>query len=151
MSIDIREVSLETLCGDENFHSLLEEYSEELKIEGLPKPKADLETYKIIEKLGSMKLFTAWDGDIIVGLINIITSSNPHYGVVIPSSESFYVSKNSRKTGAGIKLLMEAEKYVKSIGAGAFFVGCHVGSNLRIVLQKRGYEEEVITSVKRMI
>jgi GNAT superfamily N-acetyltransferase len=63
----------------------------------------------------------------------------PHYGVAIAVTESFFVGKEYRKSGAGLKLLRAAEAHAE--GAPGLLVSAPVGGTLAEVLPHLGYRE----------
>lgn len=143
----VRKCSISELEADPNILPLLDEYAEELTVSGLPHPSAKMETYKHLEKMGSLQPLAAYLGDKLIGIINVLMVPNPHYGMVIGVSESFFVAKAYRKTGAGLKLLRAAEKIA---GAPGFLVSAPSSGPLAEVLPKSGYLEISRTFFRRI-
>lgn len=120
---------------------LLAEYGVESVIDGLGKPAAQFELYHQMEATGALHLIGAWlDGDLI-GFLILIVSVLPHYGTRIASSESFFVARAARKTGAGLKLLRAAEQHAKDLGAAGLFISAPTGSRLERIMPAEGYRE----------
>jgi GNAT superfamily N-acetyltransferase len=65
----------------------------------------------------------------------------PHYSVRIAVGESFFVSAEHRKTGAGLKLLKAAEDYAKEINSSGLLISAPLGGNLAEILPHVGYVE----------
>lgn len=121
---------------------LIEEYINESATCGLPQPSPQSGIYRMLEHNGILHSFGAFKGDNIIGFITMISTISPHYGILISVSESFFVSKKDRKTGAGIKLLRMAEKFAISIGSKGILVGAPIGKGLDKMLtnSKSGYQ-----------
>ena len=65
----------------------------------------------------------------------------PHYSVKMAVTESFFVAKAYRKSGAGLKLLHAAETYAKEIGCAGILVNAPFEKTLMDVLPRVGYQE----------
>ena len=120
---------------------MLDEYAGELAINGLPHPKADIEAYRLLDKSDIFHVIAAFDGNLLAGFISIVVSNNPHYGQIFAASESFFVRSDYRNTGAGLKLLRQAENLADSLGSPALFVSAPYGKTLAEVLPHCGYKE----------
>lgn len=120
---------------------LLTEYGQESSIEGMPTPEAQIDTYKVLETTGMFHVFGAYTKEekMLIGYITILLSFLPHYGATVAVSESFFVAKRYRKTGAGLSLLHTAEQYAISQGAVGFLASAPVGGSLSQVLPNVGY------------
>jgi len=96
----------------------------------------------MIETAGVLHSFGAFKDSELVGFITIIATVLPHYGVLVPVSESFFVAKEYRKTGAGTKLLRTAEEFASSIGAKGLIISAPTGGSLDQALSnpKSGYQ-----------
>jgi predicted acetyltransferase len=92
--------------------------------------------YNTLEKAGVFQAFGAYDNDTLIGFIVVLVSNNPHYGKVIGTIESFFVSKAKRKTGAGLKLLRISEIFCKEFGAVGLFLSAPVESQLAKTMEK---------------
>lgn len=140
-SIVIRPCTVSDMENAPNLASLLAEYGAESAIEGLGQPAAQLETYHQMEAMGVLHPIGAFQGDELVGFLIMIISVLPHYGARIGSTESFFVASAARKSGAGLKLLREAERLAEAQGAMGFFVSAPIGSRLDQVLTAKRYLE----------
>lgn len=130
MSLIIRKCTISEIESDPNIAALLDEYATELVIDGLPHPSAKMEMYRQLEGIGSLQSFGAYFDNILVGLINVLMVTNPHYGVAIGVTESYFVMKEFRKTGAGLKLRREAEWHAQSLSSPGLFVSAPAGGPL---------------------
>ena len=130
MTLEIRQTTVAQLSSEPNFDEILAEYGAERELDGLPSPKADLDMYKKLEEIGGLQVFSAYFEGILIGFVNVLVSKNPHYGLDFAYTESFFVLKNHRKTGAGIELRKSAEKYAILKKCPALIVSAAVGSNM---------------------
>lgn len=141
MSLVIRECTICELENAPNIARVLEEYGAESAIEGLPHPFAKVDSYKIMESNGSIHVMGAFVDEELAGYIIALSPVLPHYSVRVAVVESFFVLKEYRKTGAGLKLLREAEKYSVKLGAVGILISAPFGGNLAEVLPHVGYAE----------
>ena len=79
--------------------------------------------------------------ELLVGFVTVLVSVFPHVGVLMASTESLFVAKEYRKTGAGLKLIRSAESCAKEGGAPCLFISSPFGGNLAEVLPQVGYTE----------
>lgn len=142
MSMVIKESSVDNLIADPSFADLLNNYANELAVKGLPHPKAKIEMYRQLEILGKIHPIAAYFDNILIGFVNVLMSENPHYGICIAVTESFFVLKKYRKTGAGIMLRREAELKAKSLSSPGIFISAPSGGNLAMFLEgSKDYKE----------
>lgn len=150
MTITIRQCAASELLDAPNRHELWDEYASESSIDGLPKPTVQIDMYRMLESAGALQLIAAFDGDTIVGFISVLSNKLPHYGVLMAASESFFVAKDYRKSGAGLRLLREAERYALFIGSPGLLVSAPSGGRLAGVLPNVGYAETNRVFFKRL-
>ena len=134
--ISITKMTYAELEANSDFDALVTEYGKESCIEGMPEHNRDSAMYNTLEKAGVFQAFGAYDNDTLIGFIVVLVSNNPHYGKVIGTIESFFVSKAKRKTGAGLKLLRISEIFCKEFGAVGLFLSTPVESQLAKTMEK---------------
>lgn len=139
--VEIRSCTVAEMEHAPNLADLLAEYAIESAIPGMGPPKAQLETYRQLEAVGALHLFGAFQGDALVGFLVMIVSVLPHYGALVASTESYFVACKARKSGAGLKLLQEAENLARILGVAGFFVSAPIGGRLERVMSGKGYRE----------
>ena len=124
-----------------NFPQLEEEYAEEGAIEGLPKPRAKFELYLHLEAVGALRTFVAklQPANQLIGFITLLVTEFPHYSEPLAVCESFFVFKQSRKSGAGLKLLRAAEQHALASKAKGLLVSAPVAGVLAQVMPRVGY------------
>lgn len=117
------------------------EYSAESSIRDLGQVSAQWEIYKTMADAGALHPFAVFDGDsVLSGFMLLIISVLPHYGLPIAVSESFFIAESIRKTGVGLRLLREAERFAVERGAVGMLVSSPVGGRLASVLPRSGYK-----------
>lgn len=138
--MEIREVAVRTIHDDPAFAGLISEYIEESSLAGMPAPRWDVDTYLQMEDVGFLHPLGAYHGEDLIGFMLLLVSVLPHYGVPVATSESYFVARQYRSTGAGLRLLREAEKLAASLGAVGILVGAPIGGKLNAVLSKTEYK-----------
>jgi GNAT superfamily N-acetyltransferase len=139
--LDLRSCSVADLPEMAGFGAFAAEYAAESAIDGLPLPAARLANYLPLERVGALHTIRAAVAGRLAGVITVLAPMNPHYGVPIAVSESFFVAKPHRRTGAGLKLLRAAEDKARELGAPGLLVGAPVEGDLFKVLPRVGYRE----------
>jgi GNAT superfamily N-acetyltransferase len=139
--LSIAPSSVADLSAVPEFPALAAEYAAESAIDGLPPPSAKIETYRRLESAGMLHAFAARLDDALVGFITVLAPVLPHYGVPVAVSESFFVAKAHRGSGAGLRLLRAAEDKAHALGSPGLLVSAPFAGNLFKVLPRVGYVE----------
>lgn len=139
--MNIRLTSFAELEAQHNFQDLLAEYAGETMIEGLPSPEGRMARYHHLDRTGAIHVFCAFHEGVLIGFLILMVNILLHYEIPPAFSESFFVAKSGRKTGAGLKLLKAAEKKAKELGAPGVLVGTPATGVLCAVLPRLGYLE----------
>lgn len=147
----IEKSSFAELEADPDFSALLEEYAASAAREGLPPAKCKAEIYRALEAMGTLHVWTArlQDGRLI-GFLLIICTVLPHFSLLMGVSESYFVAKQFRHTGAAIRLLRLAEEKVRELGGPVLLMSAPVGSALAEVLPRAGYTPMSMVFYKRV-
>jgi GNAT superfamily N-acetyltransferase len=132
------------------FQELAAEYEAEALIDGMPAPAARFEAYQALETAGMLHVFTATVGGGLVGFISLLVASLPRYGRPVAVSESFFVAKQYRKTGAGLRLLKAAENEARALGCPGLLVSAPYEGDLSKVLPRVGFKESSRIFFKRL-
>lgn len=142
-SVVVRKSTIAELEAAPNIQQILDEYAAESSpsIKGLPRPMAKVDTYKHLESIDAIHIMGAFLDNLLIGYIIILAPVLPHYSIRIAVSESFFVLKEYRKTGAGLKLLHAAEIWALGEGAIGIIFTSPLGGDLGEVLPKIGYAE----------
>ncbi len=134
MSILIKKCTVEEIENTPNFFSLVDEYADEVKVAGAPSISIKKELYRTLERAGVFQFFGAYINDSLVGFITVLCTVLPHYGVIMAVSESFFVAKQHRRTGAGTKLRYAAENHARDVGAPCILISAPTGGVLEKAL-----------------
>ena len=139
--LTVASSTVAAIADAREFAALAAEYAAESAIDGLPPPAAKMETYRHLESAGMLHAFDARRSDALVGFITVLAPVLPHYGVPVAVSESFFVAKAHRGTGAGLKLLRAAEEKARTLGSPGLLVSAPFEGALFKVLPWVGYVE----------
>jgi GNAT superfamily N-acetyltransferase len=71
----------------------------------------------------------------------VVLSQAPHYRDIIATTESLFVEKKMRVTGAGLALIRAAEEVALHKGCNALFVSAPAGGQLEKLMPKLKYRE----------
>lgn len=137
MSVIIKRCTFDEI----EISGLTVEYANEASIAELPPAKMQTDHYKALENAGAIYPIGAYFEDMFIGFVTILNPLIPHYGVRVAATESFFVAKAWRKSGAGLKLLHAAEEYAKETGCYGILVSSPSGGDLSEVLPRVGYRE----------
>lgn len=99
-----------------NVTALLDEYAS-YGLPELPHPRTKFAVYHELEDKGVIHTIGAYYDDTLVGFISVLRPVSTHYGYCLAVTESFFVAKEYRATGAGKRLLNAARSYAKEIGS----------------------------------
>lgn len=135
--MEIREVNSAILFDDPAFAKAAEEYARE---SGNPfigaSPNPNREAYEVLEDTGLWRCSAAYEGDLLVGFVAVIASEHFHYGVLVASCETLWLSQEHRKGPAGLRLLREAKRLAKEMGAVALYASAPTTSRLAMLLDR---------------
>lgn len=87
----------------------------------------DWDAYDNLEKVDKLKIFTARDGNKLVGYFVVIVGVNIHYkDHLFASNDIIYLSPEHRKGFTGIRLIKFAEKCLKQDGISVLTINTKV-------------------------
>lgn len=121
------------------FDLLVSEYADECQISGLPRCKYESSTYYLFEKSGAIHFSAAFVGDSLVGFSSLLITKLPHYSQILAVTESLFVSKDYRGSGAGMMLIREMELTAKNNNAIGMLVSAPYGGRLNALMPNIGY------------
>lgn len=139
--LEVRKCTISELENNPNFAGLVGEYAVESAISGLPHPSGKMVLYKVLETSGVLYASAAYFDARLIGFLVVLSSVNPHYGVCLSTTESLFVGREYRKTGAGLKLIRDAERVSREVGSPGLLISAPMGGDLAEVLPRIGYEE----------
>lgn len=133
-AIAIRRCTVQEIldCPD-----LLGEYADESAIDGMPRPRPDAPAYRMMEANGKVVSFGAFDADRLIGFLVMLAVTLPHYSEKVTTAESFFVSAAYRRAGAGDRLLDEAKRLAKEMGAMGLLISAPSNGKLAAVLERK--------------
>jgi|TARA_B110000240_G_scaffold195369_1_gene244848 hypothetical protein len=100
----------------------------------------DWEAYANLESEGKLKIFTAREGDTLVGYFVTILGRNIHYkDHVFASNDVIYLHKDYRKGFAGIRLIKFAKKCLTEDGISVLTINTKVHQPFDKVLERLGF------------
>lgn len=146
----VQPSTIQRIEDSPNFWPLIGEYADESAMAGLPRPAPNMDLYRRLEAIGALHAFEATDDDGLIGFISIVGTEIPHYGRILAATESFFVAKAKRSTGAGLKLLRDAEAKARTLGSPGLGVSAPIGSHLAELLPKLGYTQTNAVFFKRL-
>lgn len=141
MSLVIRETTFSDIFAAPHIRDIISEYASESAIAGLPHSFGKVDMYKKLEDTGAICPIGAFLNELLVGFIIVLASDWGHYSERITIVESFFVMKEHRKTGAGLKLEQAARELAKEQKSCGILLNAPIGSSLAEVLPKIGYSE----------
>jgi GNAT superfamily N-acetyltransferase len=139
--MNVQRSSVAALERDPDLRALLAEYAAESAITGLPAPAARMDSYRELEGRRLLQVLSATHEGRLVGFLTLLAPVLPHYGVAVAVSESFFVARAHRGTGAGLKLLRAAEDMARHAGSPGLLVSAPFEGDLFKVLPRVGYAE----------
>lgn len=102
--VEIRKCTVSDIVNAPNFAMLIKAYGDECAVSGLPSPETRIPIYYQLEVSGLFDAFGAYEDNDLIGFISMLEYPSAHYGVPLGMSESFFVKKDKRGTGAGAML-----------------------------------------------
>ena len=139
----VRQISIADLFAAPNLDALLAEYYAESAIAGLHDQArgVNVGAYTQLEAAGLLFALGAFADGSLVGALILLVAELPHYGIPVATTESFFVSSDHRKSGAGLALLRMAERVACEAGAKGLLVSAPIHGRLAEVLERSDYQE----------
>ena len=138
-TLSIRPVTFAEIESAPNLPELLAEYAHECGMSEIGTPCMQAELYRSFETAGAMHVVGAYVGINLAGFASVLVHPVPHYGLKAAVTESLFVAKQYRQSGAGLLLIEAAETLAKSLGAVALMISAPAGGQLAKVMPRIGY------------
>lgn len=148
--MNVQRSTVAALERDPDLTSLLAGYAAESAIAGLPPPAARMDSYRELEGRGLLQVLSATHEGRLIGFLTLLVPVLPHYGVAVAVSESFFVAREYRGTGAGLKLLRAGEELARRANSPGLLVSAPFEGDLFRVLPRVGYTEASRVFFKRV-
>lgn len=150
--VRIYPISFAYILNHPETRRLLDEYAAECAQpelgEILPQPAL----YDAMEKADTMQTFGVFEGDKLIGFASILVYVLPHYGRKVATPESIFIAAESRKSGAGQKLIDFIESYAKQKGCVAVLYTAPTGSQFSHVLEaKDAYRHSNNVFIRKLV
>lgn len=148
--VSVRQCTISEIQNAPNIDALTEEYVDESHSFELPTPSAQWDQYKNMESIGLLSAISAFIGNELIGFVTVIISVLPHHGKTIAVTESIFVTKAHRKSGAGLALIRAAESLAKEKGSPCLMVSAPHGGLLEKVMPRIGYRHCTSAFVRQL-
>lgn len=139
--LTIDQCTIADLEDAPNIWALLDEYAAESSIKGLPSPNAKATVYKALESTGALTVFRAVEDGELIGFLLMLAPVIPHYGRVIATTESLFVTASRRKSGAGLRLIAAMREKARELGSPGILISAPLGGQLAEVLSRMDFVE----------
>lgn len=146
----VMKADVDTIMGAPEFPALIAEYAAESSVLGMPSPHARMESYRLIERTGTLHAFAAIESGALVGFITVLSPILPHYDMRIAVCESFFVAVAHRKGAIGLRMLARAEEQARQVDSPVLLVSTPIGGRLGLLLPKCGYTATNVVYLKRL-
>ena len=113
----------------------------EYAIDGMATPEVQWSRYEALAAGSMLYPIGAFMDGKLIGFVFVLLTTSLHYGVPIASTESFFVLREYRNTGAGLQLLGAAENLAREHGASGVMVMAPEGKELVQILPQFGYKD----------
>lgn len=140
-ALTIRYCTVDEVAHAPNIDELVAEYVEESHQVEVPQPDPQWDHYRMMQAAKIFQYIGAFKGHKLIGFIGVVTSKLPHHGKAVSVTESFFVAKQFRSTGAGIKMLRAAEEHAKAFGSPCLVVSAPHNGVLEAIMPRLGYRE----------
>jgi hypothetical protein len=110
----------------------------------------DLDRYREFERSNALRIFTARDGEILIGYSVFIVQKHLHYnGCLIAANDVLFLHKEYRGgTTAGLRLIKESERMLREDGVMRCIWHIKPKNDWSAILARLGYEQEEIVMGK---
>ena len=136
MTISIQRITCREAWGNPAWPKIVKEYGEDVRYPDL-EPDPDYQEYLWLEIKGTLHSVGAFDGDRLVGVVNYVTTTYPHFKWKrLASSESLCVDLAYRRAGVGRALFEAAERFAKEDGCYGFYWGVKKGTRAEQLFEK---------------
>ena len=102
----------------------------------------DWDTYRQLEDMNLLKIFTARDNKILVGYLWVIVSPNIHSkGSFVAADDGLFVAKSHRRDYVAINLIKFVEKCLKEDGFKVFHISGTEENPIDSLMNRMGYDK----------
>lgn len=147
--MQIRTTSADEILSAPEFRALCDAYAEESGNPEFGPYQVAQQAYPALEKAGSLLCAGVWHDATLVGFGAVTLNRLPHFqDCMVASIDAIFVRADSRKGGAGVRLLRHLERMAREAGAGAIMATTPIEGRFRAVLGRTGYRESDVICIK---
>jgi hypothetical protein len=129
---------------------LIEEYAAECSIPAIGEINPQRDIYALIEKSGISQSFMVSEDEKDIGFAILLMPILPHYGNKVANLECIFIAKSRRRTGAGLDLMREVERYAQQAGCVGILYSSPAGGQLEKLLDaSKGYQRTNVIFYRR--
>lgn len=136
MPVVVRPCTYADIENAPAFEAMLAAYGDESSVSASWRPVPQGDTYRALEANGLLHVLGAYQDDVMVGFLTVLTTTLPHFGRRAAVTESFFVSPAHRKSGAGLALLRAAERLATELNTDGLLVSTPAGGQLDAVMDR---------------
>lgn len=127
---------------------LIEHYNEIAKYKDIPLAP-DWLTYKKLDELGMLKIFTYRESGVLIGYAIYVVKNHLHYSTcLVAQQDILFITKNKR--GHGAKFILWCDKQLKDMGVQLTMHHVKSDHNFGGMLERMGYELMDLIYTKRL-
>lgn len=147
-ALEIRRVAMREILDDASFPDLLAMFQQAVAIEGLPTSKWRRDIYELLEESGRILSVGAYLDGRLIGFCGLMVSMLPQYGEEVAVIDVVFVRPDQRGSGAGRRLVREAEAWAAETGAVAIMLSTPLNGALGRIAERWGYQPTRRTYMK---
>lgn len=129
----IKPIRYTEILDAKNSPEILREYAEECVV---PDYKPQRWMYKNMNDAGILNCIGAFDGEVLIGFVVVISAVMPHNGKKIATIESIFVMSEHRSSGAGLELIEATESLARELDCTAILASPRIASRMEKVLSR---------------
>ena len=133
---------------DEMLEMLEQHFIEVSPFNGIEKFDPEVKYYDELEESGTLKLFTVYADDKLVGYNAYSLFRHPHVNVLFASQDVIYIKPEFRKHGLGSKLIEFSDIMLKQYGAKYVINTVNSVHDYSSVFEKHGYKKLDLNFIK---
>lgn len=134
--MEIKPITATELFTAPAFPAMVQAYAAESGTPELGQPRPVQQQYEALEFAGMWRCIGAFEGGCLVGFVSVLVTPHLHFGCNVASTECLWLDPSHRHGTAGLRLLREARRLAKDMGAKVLFVSAPHGSRLERLCQR---------------
>jgi len=148
----VKKIVVKDIFDSSLFDNMKDEYEDESKVSTIGiSSNPQLNVYQALEKNGSLACIGAYDNDVLVGFMTVITSVVLHYSQLSTTIESQFILRKYRGGGTWKKMMNLAEEIAKDRGSFMLVMTSAIGTDFEIVANRSGFNATNIMYTKNLL